>query len=102
MRFSCSSDAPSLFECSAHDNYTLQINHHSAVNKEHLEYFRFIGRAIGLAIFHQRFIDAFFVRAFYKMILNKPISLDDMESVDSDFHKSLSWTLFPFFLLALW
>ncbi|CAG8441967.1 15255_t:CDS:10 [Acaulospora colombiana] len=33
-----------LFEYSAHDNYTLQINPHSGINPEHLNYFKFIGR----------------------------------------------------------
>lgn len=83
-----------LFEYSAHDNYTLQINPHSSINPEHLKYFQFIGRVVGLAVFHQRFLDAFFVTAFYKMILKKSISLKDMESVDSDLHRSLQWTLY--------
>ncbi|KAI6039009.1 hypothetical protein EDC04DRAFT_2568944, partial [Pisolithus marmoratus] len=39
-----------LFEYSAHDNYTLQINPASAVNPEHLNYFKFIGRCLGLAV----------------------------------------------------
>ena len=83
-----------LFEYSAHDNYTLQINPHSDVNPEHLRYFKFIGRVVGLAVFHQRFLDAFFVTAFYKMILGKSISLKDMESVDADLFRSLNWTLY--------
>jgi E3 ubiquitin-protein ligase NEDD4 len=82
-----------LFEYSAHDNYTLQINPHSGINPEHLNYFHFIGRVIGLAIFHQRFLDAFFISAFYKMILGKKVNVHDMESVDADFYRSLIWTL---------
>lgn len=82
-----------LFEYSAHDNYTLQINPHSGINPEHLNYFKFIGRVVGLAIFHRRFLDAFFIGALYKMMLNKPVALQDMEGVDADFHRSLQWTL---------
>ncbi|KAG5461051.1 MAG: LOW QUALITY PROTEIN: hypothetical protein BJ554DRAFT_6819 [Olpidium bornovanus] len=82
-----------LFEYSAHDNYTLQINPHSGINPEHLNYFRFIGRVVGLAVFHRRFLDAFFIVSFYKMILKKKITLEDMESVDADFHRSLTWML---------
>lgn len=82
-----------LFEYSAHDNYTLQINPHSGVNPEHLNYFKFIGRVVGLAIFHRRFLDGFFISAFYKMILRKKIVLSDMEGVDADFHRNLEWTL---------
>lgn len=90
-----------LFEYSAHDNYTLQINPHSDVNPEHLRYFKFIGRVVGLAVFHQRFLDAFFVTAFYKMILGKTISLKDMESIDADLYRSLNWTLYVFTLVSL-
>lgn len=82
-----------LFEYSAHDNYTLQINPHSGINPEHLNYFKFIGRVVGLAIFHRRFLDAFFIGAFYKMILKKRVSLQDMEGVDADFHRNLTWML---------
>ncbi|KAJ2721794.1 hypothetical protein GGI07_003728 [Coemansia sp. Benny D115] len=82
-----------LFEYSTHDQYTLQFNPNSGINPEHLNYFRFIGRTMGLAIFHRRFLDAFFTSIFYKMILKKPITLDDMESVDKDVYNSLKWTL---------
>lgn len=82
-----------LFEYSAHDNYTLQINPHSGINPEHLNYFKFIGRVVGLAIFHRRFLDAFFIGAFYKMILRKKVALSDMEGVDADFHRNLEWML---------
>lgn len=82
-----------LFEYSAHDNYTLQINPHSGINPEHLNYFKFIGRVLGLAIFHRRFLDAYFIVSFYKMILKKKITLSDLESVDADYHRSLQWML---------
>lgn len=82
-----------LFEYSAVDNYTRQISPNSSVNPEHLLYFKFIGRIVGLAIFHQRFLDAPFILPFYKMILNKKITMKDMESVDIDFFRSLTWIL---------
>ncbi|KAK9764617.1 E3 ubiquitin-protein ligase pub1 [Basidiobolus ranarum] len=82
-----------LFEYSAHDNYTLQINPHSGINPEHLNYFRFIGRVVGLAIFHRRFLDAFFITSIYKMVLSKKITLQDLESADAEYHRSLIWML---------
>ena len=82
-----------LFEYSAHDNYTLQINPHSGINPEHLNYFKFIGRVVGLAIFHRRFLDSFFIGAFYKMMLRKKVQIQDMEGVDEEYHKNLTWTL---------
>lgn len=82
-----------LFEYSAVDNYTLQMNPHSGINPEHLNYFKFIGRVLGLSIFHRRFVDAFFVVSFYKMILSKKCTLADMESIDAEFFRSLTWIL---------
>ncbi|KAF9410612.1 hypothetical protein HW555_010342, partial [Spodoptera exigua] len=54
-----------LFEYSAMDNYTLQINPNSGVS--------------------------FFIRPFYKMMLGKTIELLDMESVDLEYYNSLMW-----------
>ncbi|KAH9480424.1 putative E3 ubiquitin-protein ligase hulA [Psilocybe cubensis] len=82
-----------LFEYSTHDNYTLQINPASGINPDHLSYFKFIGRCLGLAIFHRRFLDAYFVPSFYKMILGKHMTLADLEAVDADLHRSLVWML---------
>ncbi|KAI5474922.1 E3 ubiquitin-protein ligase NEDD4 [Pseudohyphozyma bogoriensis] len=82
-----------LFEYSAHDNYTLQINPNSSVNPEHLNYFKFIGRVLSLAVFHRRFLDAYFITALYKMVLKKKITLADMESVDAEVFRSLTWML---------
>ncbi|EKM79495.1 hypothetical protein AGABI1DRAFT_120884 [Agaricus bisporus var. burnettii JB137-S8] len=82
-----------LFEYSTYDNYTLQINHASGINPDHLSYFKFIGRTVGLAIFHRRFLDAYFVRSLYKMILSKPVSITDLEAIDADLHRSLMWML---------
>lgn len=82
-----------LFEYSAHDNYTIQINPNSGINPEHLNYFKFIGRVVGLGIFHRRFLDAFFVGALYKMVLRKKVILQDMEGVDAEVNNSLKWML---------
>jgi len=83
-----------LFEYSAHDNYTLQINPASGVNPEHLNYFKFIGRCLGLGIFHRRFLDAYFIVSFYKMILKKKVTLADLESVDAELHRGMTWMLY--------
>ncbi|KAE8748048.1 hypothetical protein FOCC_FOCC005243 [Frankliniella occidentalis] len=81
-----------LFEYSAMDNYTLQINPLSGLcNEEHLSYFKFIGRIAGMAVYHGKLLDAFFIRPFYKMMLEKNIDLKDMESVDSEYYNSLLW-----------
>lgn len=59
-----------------------------------MNYFKFIGRVVGLAIFHRRFLDSFFIGAFYKMMLRKKVQIQDMEGVDEDFHRNLTWTLY--------
>ncbi|XP_062860944.1 E3 ubiquitin-protein ligase NEDD4-like isoform X2 [Trichomycterus rosablanca] len=83
-----------LFEYSALDNFTLQINPNSGLcNEDHLSYFKFIGRVAGMAVYHSKLLDAFFIRPFYKMMLQKPITLQDMESVDSEYFNSLKWIL---------
>ncbi|XP_067275213.1 E3 ubiquitin-protein ligase NEDD4 isoform X1 [Pseudorasbora parva] len=83
-----------LFEYSATDNYTLQINPNSGLcNEDHLSYFKFIGRVAGMAVYHGKLLDAFFIRPFYKMMLQKPITLQDMEAVDSEYFNSLRWIL---------
>uniref|UniRef100_A0A6Q2ZC05 HECT-type E3 ubiquitin transferase n=1 Tax=Esox lucius TaxID=8010 RepID=A0A6Q2ZC05_ESOLU len=82
-----------LFQYSRDDIYTLQINPDSAVNPEHLSYFHFVGRIMGMAVFHGHYIDGGFTLPFYKQLLGKPITLGDMESVDPDLHNSLVWIL---------
>ncbi|XP_068920051.1 E3 ubiquitin-protein ligase SMURF2 isoform X2 [Petaurus breviceps papuanus] len=82
-----------LFQYSRDDIYTLQINPDSAVNPEHLSYFHFVGRIMGMAVFHGHYIDGGFTLPFYKQLLGKPINLDDMELVDPDLHNSLVWIL---------
>ena len=82
-----------LFQYSRDDIYTLQINSDSGVNPEHLSYFHFVGRIIGMAIFHGHYLDGGFTLPFYKQLLGKSITLDDMEDVDPELFRSLVWIL---------
>jgi E3 ubiquitin-protein ligase NEDD4 len=88
-----------LFEYSSHDSYTLQINPVSYVNPEHLNYFMFIGRVVGMAIFHRRFLDAYFITSVYKRMIGKPVALQDVESVDDTMFRSLTWALYALFFV---
>ena len=36
-------------------------------NEDHLSYFKFIGRVAGMAVYHGKLLDAFFIRPFYKV-----------------------------------
>ncbi|KAI3653085.1 hypothetical protein MP228_002510 [Amoeboaphelidium protococcarum] len=72
---------------------TYQPNPASWVNPSHLQYFKFVGRIIGKAIYDGRLLDCYFTRSVYKHILNKNVDVSDMEAVDPEYHKSLVWIL---------
>ncbi|KAG9510965.1 E3 ubiquitin-protein ligase HECW2, partial [Fragariocoptes setiger] len=80
-----------LFEYSANDTYTVQISPISTFVDNYLQWFRFCGRVIGLALIHQYLLDAFFTRPFYKALLRHKCSLSDLEFLDAEFHQSLLW-----------
>lgn len=86
-----------LFQYTSDDNYNLQINPDSkivySVYREQSAYMNFCGRIIGMAVFHGHFIEGRFTLPFYKMLLRKPITLNDIEFVDPDLHRSLCWML---------
>lgn len=46
-----------------------------------------------MAVYHGKLIDGFFIRPFYKMMLDKTITLKDMEAVDSEYYRSLKYIL---------
>ncbi len=80
-----------LFQYTSKDNYCLQINPASYINPDHIDYFRFIGRFIAMALYHGKFIDSGFSLPFYKRMLNKKLTLQDLESIDAVLYSSLSW-----------
>ncbi|KAF3846721.1 hypothetical protein F7725_003799 [Dissostichus mawsoni] len=82
-----------LFQYSTDNIYTLQINPDSSINPDHLSYFHFVGRVMGLAVFHGHYINGSFTLPFYKQLLGKPITLIDLETTDPELHKSLVWIL---------
>eukprot|EP00051_Salpingoeca_urceolata_P014735 m.187982 g.187982 ORF g.187982 m.187982 type:complete len:1178 (+) comp18172_c1_seq1:291-3824(+) len=81
-----------LFQNSS-DDYLLEINPDSGINPDHLSYFQFIGRVLGLAILHGHYIEGAFVMPFYKLLLSKDLSLEDMAQVDPTYYNSLVWML---------
>lgn len=80
-----------LFEYANKNNYSLQINPASYVNPEYLQYFKFIGRFIAMALYHGKFIYSGFTMPFYKRMLNKKLTTKDIESIDPEFYSSLIW-----------
>ncbi|CAF4280100.1 unnamed protein product, partial [Didymodactylos carnosus] len=80
-----------LFEYANKNNYYLQINPASSINPDHLLYFKFIGRFVAMALYHVKFIDNGFSLPFYKRMLGKRLTIQDLESLDPDFYNSLVW-----------
>ncbi|XP_078322034.1 E3 ubiquitin-protein ligase HACE1-like isoform X2 [Crassostrea virginica] len=81
-----------LFTQSA-DGCTFQPNSNSAINPDHLNYFRFAGQTLGLALYHQHLLNVYFTRSFYKHILGIPVNYNDVASIDPEYAKNLQWIL---------
>jgi E3 ubiquitin-protein ligase HUWE1 len=82
-----------LFQPCAGDKLTYQPNRASAINPDHLSFFKFVGRVIGKAIYDGRLLDAYFARSLYRQILGKPVDYRDVEWVDPEYYNSLCWIL---------
>jgi len=82
-----------LFTRSAISDATYQPSENSYVNLEHLSYFEFVGKIIGKAVYDGQALEAYFTRAFYKHILGVPVTLEDMQAYDPEFHASLLYLL---------
>ncbi|CAF1569596.1 unnamed protein product [Rotaria magnacalcarata] len=80
-----------LFEYANKNNYYLQINPASSINPDHLVYFGFIGRFVAMALYHEKFIDNGFSLPFYKRMLGKTLTINDLQSLDPEFYNSLLW-----------
>ena len=80
-----------LFEYANKNNYSLQINPASYVNPDHLHYFKFIGRFIAMALYHGKFIYSGFTMPFYKRMLNRKLTMKDIDHIDPEFYNSLIW-----------
>ena len=46
-----------------------------------------------MAVFHGKLLDAFFIRPFYKMMLRKSITIEDMQEVDVEYYNSLKYIM---------
>ncbi|XP_060609077.1 E3 ubiquitin-protein ligase HACE1 [Anolis sagrei] len=81
-----------LFTQSA-DGTTFQPNSNSSVNPDHLNYFRFAGQILGLALNHRQLVNIYFTRSFYKHILGIPVNYQDVAYIDPEYGKNLQWIL---------
>jgi hypothetical protein len=60
---------------------------------DHIDFFRFVGKVIGKAIYDGFLLECHFTRAIYKLINNTPLTFQDMEDYDVEHYKSLKWLL---------
>ena len=82
-----------MFEYSNDSDYTLRINNNSAIEPDHLLYFQFVGRFMGLAALHGHFLDAMFTSVLCKRMLGLPFTIGDLQEADPAVHRSMIWIL---------
>ena len=59
------------------------------IEPNYLQYFRFIGRIIGLAIYNKQYLPISFTLLMYKKILNKSFVFSDLEFLDPQLYQNL-------------
>ncbi len=80
----------SLFKYSNDNSYELEINPNSGtIDPDHLQYFRFIGRVIGLAIYNRQYLSVTFNLLLYKKLLNKTLEISDLKYIDREHYQNL-------------
>lgn len=72
---------------------TFHPNTQSHVNPDHLNFFRFIGRIIGKALFDDNLLELHFSKPMYKMMVGDDLDFEDLRDLDNEFFKSADWTL---------
>ena len=68
---------------------TYYANDQSYVNPDHLNFFNFIGRMVGKAIFDGHLLECYFSKPLYKMMIGEDLQFEDMTDLDLDFYKNL-------------
>lgn len=72
---------------------TYHPNAFSYVNRDHLQFYHFIGRVIGKAIHDGQNLEAWFTRGFYKHMLGRNVIPVDLEAFDPEYFSNLKWML---------
>jgi E3 ubiquitin-protein ligase HUWE1 len=72
---------------------TYYPNPKSYVERDHLRYFKFIGRIVGKALFDECLLECYFVKSLYKIMTGEPLSFLDLEDFDNEFYNNLKWCL---------
>jgi len=81
-----------LFKPAAHGS-AFQPSPQSNINPDHLKFFKFVGRIIGKALHDGYMLDCYFTRSFYKHLLGQPLTYHDIEDIDPEYYRNLTWIL---------
>ena len=71
------------------ENKSYQPNQFSDINAEHIDYFKFAGKLIARALIQGQCVNAHFTKSFCRQILNRKLTLKDLEDYDENLYKSL-------------
>jgi len=82
----------SLFNLTS-NGVSYYANSQSYVNPDHLNFFKFIGRMVGKAIFDGQLLECYFARSLYKMMIGEDLAFEDLEDMDNECFTNLQWTL---------
>jgi E3 ubiquitin-protein ligase HUWE1 len=80
----------SLFNLTS-NGVTYYPNSQSFVNPDHLNFFKFIGRMIGKALFDGHLLECYFSKPLYKMMVGQDITFEDQQDLDNDYFRSCRW-----------
>jgi len=85
------SPASGLFIANNAGDIKYQIDPQSGDSREALDFFIFAGRLLGKAVLDGYHVSAHLVAPLYKLLLRRPVTMEDVQSVDSEVHQSLTW-----------
>ena len=77
----------------ASNGVSFHPNQQSHVNPDHLNFFQFIGRVIGKALFDDELLELHFSKPLYKMMVGEDLTFADLQDLDNDFYRSCVWTM---------
>lgn len=58
-----------------------------------MNFFKFIGRVIGKALFDNELLELHFSKPLYKMMVGEDLIFEDLQDLDNDFYRSCAWTM---------
>jgi len=82
-----------LFCINSGSDVKYQADPQSGTRQETLDYYRFTGRLMGKAVLDGYYISAHLVTPMYKLLLKQSVTIDDIQSIDTEVYTSLKWML---------